>query len=116
MTAASTASTLNPCPDCAHPCSYEARSCPNCGKPYPHPKSGGPVHDDAIYAHLLNHSAVKVGSCLTLLGLIKAVEGVKEVVSVSDELLAIAAMSFIVSGAATYIALKNHADAVKRRA
>jgi len=73
------------------------------------------MDEDTIYSQVLNHSSVKVGSCLTLLGLIKAVEGVKNVVSIADELLAIAAMAFIVSGGATYMALKNTDPVGKRR-
>ena len=113
------ASTLSPCPDCGHPCSNEARSCPNCGKPWPHPRSGSggrSVDEDTIYAQVLNHSSNKLGSCLTLLGLIKAVERIKNGVSMADELLAIAAITFIVSLGATYMALKQSDPVSKRRA
>jgi hypothetical protein len=105
------ASTLIDCPDCQHKCSRKARSCPQCGKPLTPARASDA---EGIYAQVLTHSSLKVGSCLTLLGLIKAVEGVKNVVSIADELLAIGAIAFIVAGGATYIALQNPDPVFKR--
>ncbi|HEU4390529.1 MAG TPA: hypothetical protein VFV34_22190 [Blastocatellia bacterium] len=45
--------------------------------------------------------------CLTLLGLIKVVEGVKNVRSIADELLAVNAVGFLLSGMISYFALKE---------
>lgn len=108
--------SLVPCPDCGHLCSVEAASCPNCGKPSPtqlsHSKG---MLDEQIYTHILNQSSMKIGMCLTLLGLIKVVEGVKNVTSMVDELLAIDAIGFLISSIVTYYALKQDGDR-KRKA
>lgn len=45
--------------------------------------------------------------CLTLLGLIKVVEGVKSVSSFTDELLAFNALGFMLSSLFSYFALKE---------
>ena len=53
---------------------------------------------------------MKIGMCLTLLGLIKVVEGVKNISSVIDELLAIDAVGFLMSSIVTYYAIKQGGD------
>lgn len=108
---------LTPCPDCEHLCSVEALSCPNCGKPLrPEPDKTKATLDDSINNHILNQSSMKVGMCLTLLGLIKVVEGVKNVKSVVDELLAIDALAFLISSIVSYYALKQMEAERKRKA
>jgi hypothetical protein len=108
---------LEPCADCGHLCSAEAQSCPNCGKPCPRqPNRAKGMLGNEIYTHILNQSSMKIGMCLTLLGLIKVVEGVKNVTSIVDELLAIDAVGFLISSIATYYALKQAEGDSKRRA
>jgi hypothetical protein len=63
----------------------------------------------------MNQSSIKVGMCLTLLGLMKVVEGVREVTSITDELLAINAVAFLLSTMLTYFALKSPHPERKRR-
>lgn len=108
--------SLVPCPDCGHLCSIEAASCPNCGKPFlKQPDQQKEKLNEQIYTQILNQSSVKIGLCLTLLGLIKVVEGVKNVTSIVDELLAINAIAFLISSIASYYALKQDGDS-KRKA
>ncbi|MEW6131384.1 MAG: hypothetical protein AB1757_30425 [Acidobacteriota bacterium] len=96
------------CPDCAHQCSQQAISCPSCGKPFTPPSAAGKkVLDDKVFDHILMQSSMKVGMCLTLLGLIKVVEGAKNLKSFTDEFLAIVALFFTVSGIASYFAIKE---------
>jgi hypothetical protein len=51
--------------------------------------------------------------CLTLLGLIKVVEGVKSVRSIADELLAVDALGFLLSSILSYFALKDSRETRK---
>jgi hypothetical protein len=99
---------LFPCPDCGRECSVAALSCPNCGKPFPRetsqPASALP---EAIHTHILSQSTAKVGMCLTLLGLLRVVESVNQVSHFADELLAVTAIGFLVSGFLSYFALKE---------
>jgi hypothetical protein len=99
---------LNPCPVCQNLCSVEATFCPKCGQPFaPATKSGKKVLDEKIFDQILMQSSMKVGMCLTLLGLIKVVEGVKSVSSFTDELLAFNALGFMLSSLFSYFALKE---------
>ena len=100
-------SHLTPCTDCGHHCSSAAPSCPNCGKPFEHASGGDPKAWDNVCTQVLSQSSLKVGMCLTLLGLIRVIEGVKNVSSFVDELLALNAVLFLVSGHYSYIALKE---------
>jgi hypothetical protein len=107
---------LQPCPACRHPCSPAANFCPNCGHPFTPPAEGRFGYlNDTIFTHIMNQSSIKVGMCLTLLGLMKVVEGVKAVTTITDELLAINAVAFLLSTMLTYFALKN-ADQNRKRA
>ena len=56
-----------------------------------------------------------IGMCLTLLGLIRVVEGVKSVSSMGDELLAINAIGFLASSILSYYAVKETDGARKRK-
>jgi hypothetical protein len=58
---------------------------------------------------------MRAGMCLTLLGLIKVVEGVKHVSSISDELLAVDAFGFLGSSILSYFALKQGDRKKKQR-
>jgi uncharacterized membrane protein len=60
-----------------------------------------------IYDYVFNHSLMMVGLCLTLLGLTKLVEGLKNVRTLADELLAANAVFFLVAGLLSYFALKQ---------
>ncbi len=98
---------LNPCPDCRHLCSIDAEFCPNCGKPFSQESKYDRKVDARILEKILTQSSTKVGMCLTLLGLIKVLEGVKNVTRFSDELLAINAFGFLVAGIFSYFAIKE---------
>lgn len=106
---------LQPCPDCAHPCSPAATFCPNCGRPFK-PREPAPSEklNDTIFSHIMNQSSMKIGMCLTLLGLIKVVEGVQSMKVVVDELLAMDAVAFLLSTILTYFALKSRTPKGKR--
>jgi hypothetical protein len=105
---------LTPCPHCERPCSVDAKACPNCGKPFvdesPQLRA---LTDEKIYNHILSQSSMKVGMCLTLLGLVRLVEGIKNVSIIADELLAINAVGFLLSTILSYSALKD--DDQKRK-
>jgi hypothetical protein len=103
------------CPDCNHECSFAALSCPNCGRPFPRTSSSPESNIfDTIHSYILNESSLKVGVCLTLLGLIRVVEGVKQVSHFLDELLAVAAFGFLASSFFSYFALKETQAGRKR--
>jgi hypothetical protein len=104
---------LIPCPDCEHLCSPAAHSCPNCGKPLAE-KADDATLNDKMIDRIMTHSSVKVGMCLTLLGLIKVVESVKRITVFSDEVLAATAFGFMLSGIVSYLALKDK-DARRRQ-
>ena len=107
---------LMACPTCQHSCSVEAQACPSCGKPFSARLNGSKKElGDTIYAHILNHSATHIGMCLTLLGLVRVVEGVKNVHTLADELLAINAVGFLVSSLLTYSALKKEEGEGKQK-
>jgi hypothetical protein len=100
--------SLIPCPDCGNSCSTAALSCPRCGRPLQQaPPSGVHALGDTIYTHISTQSSVKVGVCLTLLGLLKVVEGLKGVSTIGDEFLAVDAIIFLISGLLSYFALKQ---------
>jgi hypothetical protein len=106
---------LQPCPACANPCSAAAAFCPKCGHPFA-PRIDAPPSalNDTIFSHIMDQSSVKVGMCLTLLGLMKVVEGVRSVTTIADELLAINALAFLLSTMLTYSALKSLNERRKR--
>ncbi|MEO6391362.1 MAG: hypothetical protein ABIP75_05875 [Pyrinomonadaceae bacterium] len=104
---------LVPCPDCAHPCSAAAKTCPNCGRPKEEPTPA--TAPDKLYDYVFSHSFMMVGLCLTLIGLARLVEGLKHVSSLADELLAANAVFFLISGFITYLALKDPSARTRRR-
>lgn len=105
---------LNPCPDCQHLCSVDAPFCPNCGKPFPEAAKRNRILDEKIFDKILSQSSTKIGMCLTLLGLIKVLEGVKNVTRFSDELLAINAFGFLLATIFSYLAMKEE-DAERKQ-
>ncbi|MBI3652382.1 MAG: hypothetical protein HY231_15275 [Acidobacteria bacterium] len=107
--------TLLPCPDCERRCSPAARACPNCGRPLAEASlDDAPLHDKMIDQIML-HSSLKTGMCLTLLGLIKVVEGVKRTSVFSDEALAVTAFGFLLASIVSYLALKDRNIERRRR-
>lgn len=56
-----------------------------------------------------------MGTCLTLFGILRVVEGVSRVSHFSDELLAVAAVGFLASGLSSCFALKEKGSMWKRR-
>jgi hypothetical protein len=107
---------LMSCPTCGHSCSIEAQSCPNCGKPFPAPSNGSKKElENTVYTHILTHASGHIGMCLTLLGLVRVVEGVKNVHTLADEFLAISAVGFLVSSLLTYSALKKEEGTGKQK-
>ncbi len=62
---------------------------------------------DEIYTHVASQSATRLGVCLTLVGLFKVIEGLKKINTLADELLALGALAFLVSGVLAYYALKT---------
>jgi hypothetical protein len=102
------------CSSCGHVPSGEAKFCSNCGKSLS-PTSGRRRArlDDHIYTQILASSSLKVGMCLTLLGVLRVVEGVKNVRTLGDELLAVNAAGFLLAAALSYLALKETDEARK---
>ncbi len=108
--------TLMSCPTCDHSCSVEAQSCPNCGKPFSARLNGSKKGlDNNIYTNILSLSSAKIGMCLTLLGLVRVVEGLKNIQTLVDELLAIIAGGFLISSLLTYSALKKEEGEGKQK-
>jgi len=108
--------TLMSCPTCDHSCSVEAQSCPNCGKPFSARLNGSKKElDNNIYTNILSLSTAKIGICLTLLGLVRVVEGVKNIHTLVDELLAIIAGGFLISSLLIYTALKKEEGEGKQK-
>ena len=109
---------LVPCPDCEHTCSVNAQSCPRCGSVFAsaasHSGTSGPA--DAVHTQIVSQSASKVGLCLSLFGLIRVAEGVKGRSATVDELLALAALGFIIAGLLAYVAVRETGTARKLHA
>lgn len=57
--------------------------------------------------HILTASATMVGVCLTVIGLIRISEKLRNLASVGDELLATDAGAFLVSCLLAYVALRS---------
>ncbi len=111
-----TTSNLFPCPDCGRECSFAALACPNCGRPFPQPPSPPDTHaSDAFHTRLFDQSAARVGLCLTLVGMLRIVEGVKQAKYLADELLVMAALGFLVSGLISHFALRETDTGNKHR-
>ena len=108
MSSAPEASCLFPCPACQHSCSTTATTCPNCGHAFPEPVAEpAPIAGQKVYDYVFNHSLMMVGLCLTLLGLTRLMEGLKNLSTFADELLAANAVFFLVAGLLSYLALKQ---------
>jgi hypothetical protein len=107
---------LVPCPDCEHTCSVNAQSCPQCGSVFaPSASHSSTILADAVHTQVVGQSASKVGLCLSLFGLIRVAEGVKGKSATVDELLALAALGFIIAGLLAYVALKETGSTRKAR-
>lgn len=104
---------LRPCPDCEHLCSVAAAACPQCGRPLTSERNPSKAMDDSLFGHIMMQASMKVGMCLTLLGLVKVVEGAKGQMVITDEVLAVDALLFLVSNLIAYYALKQ--TSVKRK-
>lgn len=57
--------------------------------------------------HIFNVSAGMVGVCLTVIGLVQVVITMRQVDTIADDLLALDAMLFLLSGLAAYWALRT---------
>ncbi|MBA2502929.1 MAG: hypothetical protein H0V27_08625 [Pyrinomonadaceae bacterium] len=68
---------------------------------------------DCIHIHIAAQSANRVGLCLTLLGLLRVVEGLKRIDTVADEISALAALAFLVSGTLAYFAMRSEKPRAK---
>ena len=62
---------------------------------------------DQIYTHIASQSTTRLGVCLTLVGLFKVVDGLKTIEVLADEILAVGAVAFLVSGMLGYYALRT---------
>ena len=69
-------------------------------------------NDTRLLSHILPTAATMVGVCLTVIGLIKVVEGTSGP-SILDEVIALNALGFLVSAVLSYISL--HSDTQKAR-
>lgn len=115
MNSESEVSRLLPCPACQHLCSANAKTCPNCGHPFPEPNTEPvPIAGQKVYDYVFNHSLMMVGLCLTLLGLTRLMEGLKNISTLADELLAANAVFFLVAGLLSYFALKQTGESRRR--
>ena len=69
--------------------------------------------DGGIRGHIFQASAVLVGLCLSLIGIFRAVKELRGVATLGDDLLAVAALGFLISCVLSYAALR--AQGGKRR-
>jgi uncharacterized membrane protein len=69
----------------------------------------------ALHEHIMSQSPAKVGICLTLLGLLRVVEGVTKVTHLTDEMLAVTAIGFLSAGLSSYFAVKERDPKRKNR-
>ena len=107
---------LVPCPDCEHTCSVNAQNCTQCGSVFaPLASHSSAIAADTAHTHVVSQSAGKVGLCLSLFGLIRVAEGIKGKSATVDELLALAALGFIIAGLLAYVALKETGPTRKAR-
>ena len=111
------------CPYCAETIKAAAVRCKHCHADLATLACGGssepgtPAGDaaaDSINAQVIAQSSTKVGICLTLLGLMRAVEGIKEVRLLADEMLAVNTLGFVISNLISYAALKERTQKRKR--
>jgi hypothetical protein len=72
------------------------------------------ITGNSLYDYVFKNSLMMVGLCLTLLGLIRLVEGLKHLGTMGDELLAANSVIFLTSALVSYFALKQP-DPVRRR-
>ena len=73
----------------------------------------GEASGEGIRGHIFQASAVLVGLCLSLIGIFGAVKELRGVATLGDELLAVAAICFLLSCVLSYVALR--AQVGKRR-
>jgi hypothetical protein len=70
------------------------------------PREKPPLEED-ISIHILSVSAAMVGVCLTVIGLIRIVISIRKFDTIADDLLAGAALIFLVSCFCSYWALRT---------
>ncbi len=70
-------------------------------------------YKDCIHIHIATQSGNRVGLCLTLLGLLRVVEGLKKIDTLADEILALAALAFLFSGTLAYFAMRSENQGAK---
>jgi uncharacterized membrane protein YhaH (DUF805 family) len=77
--------------------------------------SGHSAEQVALSTHILSVSATLVGVCLTVIGLIRLVERLRDLRTIEDELLAINALTFLLAAVTSYLALRSRTPAGYRR-
>ena len=69
----------------------------------------------ALSSHILSVSATLVGVCLTVIGLIRVMERLRQIQTIEDDLLAVDAVIFLLATANAYFALRSRsADGYRR--
>ena len=81
----------------------------------PQTPSGHSAEQAALSTHILSVSATMVGVCLTVIGLIRVVERLRDLRTVEDELLAIDSLTFLFAAVAAYLALRSRTPEGYRR-
>jgi hypothetical protein len=76
---------------------------------------GAEARSETLSGHILSASAALIGACLTVIGLFRVVFHLKNADSIADNLLACAALLFLVSGTAAYMALRSGRRGVRER-
>jgi len=69
--------------------------------------SGHSAEQVALSTHILSVSATLVGVCLTVIGLIRVVERLRDLRTIEDELLALDSLVFLFAAVAAYLALRS---------
>lgn len=69
---------------------------------------------DSICVHIFTASATLVGVCLTVIGLLRVVQRLRNVSTLADELLSIDAIVFLAACVISYVALRTD-DTLRRR-
>ena len=69
------------------------------------------MSDTRLLSHILPTAATMVGVCITVIGLIKVVEGGSR--THLDEIIAVNALGFLVSAVLSYISLRRETDTAR---
>ncbi len=70
---------------------------------------------DSICVHIFTASATLVGVCLTVIGLLRVVQRLRDVSTLADELLSVNAIAFLAACVTAYVALRTDHPARRRR-